>query len=225
MQQDSHGMDTSDRRQSKNSEAHTRTRRLYAHKLHKRRLAKKWRRKNKILRYIEDLRKLTLKWSPSEAITPHDPPEKTIENVPTWRSISTIAGESKPEVEQDSHWAAVSENSPMTHDARTMEDGLLLRIPVRINGHTMTALIDSGASRSYIKQECVAPLNLEFSSSVTYLELADGTKIMSQGRCDGVHLYTGSVLTKLSLTVTKLLADVQLILGANWLETVNPMID
>ena len=213
-------------RRSKSSGRHARTRRQFARKLQQRKKRRVRRRKNRYLRFFEDLQKSTLKQLPDEAtVLQSTQPESKCAS--TWRSIySVIDRENCQQEQQDSHWVAVSpQDSPVPKETKIEEDGLLLTIPVRINGHTLTALVDSGATRCYIKQECVAALGLDYQPSVSYLELADGTKLMSPGKCTGVHIYTGSVLAKVPLTVTKMLENVQLILGINWLEIFNPLID
>ena len=51
------------------------------------------------------------------------------------------------------------------------------------------ALIDSGASQSYITPETVAVCELKCVPSVLHLELADGTKIQSTEQTEDTFMY------------------------------------
>ena len=57
------------------------------------------------------------------------------------------------------------------------------------------------------------------------MELVDGSKQLSKGKCPNVHIVLGDHTSIADLTVTHLLQDVELILGMNWLSEVNPVID
>ena len=58
-----------------------------------------------------------------------------------------------------------------------------------------------------------------------FLELGNGEKYLSKGYVPGVPVgATGSVV-KVGLTATNLLYGVDLVLGINWLQLVNPMVD
>lgn len=203
---------------------HARTRRRFAHKLQQKKKRKARRRKNKYLHLYEVWQKSTLKQLPKEAAVLSTSVGDKSKVPSTWRSIYQM---NELRDQQEDKWVAASHSD--THlnqeNVRVPEDGFLFTVPLKINGHQLTALIDSGASKSYIKQECVAPLGLDFVPMVSYLELADGTKLMSPGKCNNVHLYIGTILATVPLTVTKLLDDVHLILGTNYLEIFNPLID
>ena len=108
---------------------------------------------------------------------------------------------------------------------RNIEDGLLLVVPARIYGKTVRALIDSGATRGFISVDAVTPLGLTTRNEDTFLELGNGQKILSRGKVQDVPVVTAGLTTKIDLTVTKLLHDVDIILGINWLQHVNPLID
>ena len=58
----------------------------------------------------------------------------------------------------------------------------------------------------------------------TFLELGDGTKVLSRGRTIGVPIVTASYTMKIDLTVCSLLHDVDLVLGMTWLVEVDPLI-
>ena len=63
--------------------------------------------------------------------------------------------------------------------SRTMDDGLLMVVPARINGHLVRALIDSGATRCFVTPACVATVGLVGKSQDTFLELGNGQKFLS----------------------------------------------
>ena len=68
------------------------------------------------------------------------------------------------------------------------------------------------------------PLGLTSTSEDTLLELGNGDRILSRGKVNDVPIVTAGLSVKLDLTVTKLLHNVDLVLGINWLQTVNPII-
>ena len=43
---------------------------------------------------------------------------------------------------------------------RGLDDGLLLVVTARINGHSVRALIDSGATRCFVTPACIAAVGL-----------------------------------------------------------------
>ena len=98
-------------------------------------------------------------------------------------------------------------------------------VSARIFGHKVRALIDSGATRCFISSGAVLPLGLKSTSEDTLLELGNGDRILSRGKVKDVPGVTAGLSVKLDLTVTKLLHSVDLVLGINWLQTVNPIID
>ena len=69
------------------------------------------------------------------------------------------------------------------------------------------------------------PLRLKCTSEETLLELGNGDCILSRGKVNDVLVVTASLSVKLDLTVTKLLHHIDVVLGMNWLCTVNPIID
>ena len=58
-----------------------------------------------------------------------------------------------------------------------------------------------------------------------FLELGNGQKYLSRGCVSDVPIATAGLVTKMDLTVTNLLHEVDLVLGMNWLQLVNPMVD
>ena len=55
--------------------------------------------------------------------------------------------------------------------------------------------------------------------------MGNGQKILSKGKVVNVHVGIGGVVGRFDFTVTKLLHQVDVVLGLNWLQTVNPIID
>ena len=86
-------------------------------------------------------------------------------------------------------------------------------------------MIDSGATRGFISVNAIKPLGLSIVKEQTFLELGDGQKILSRGKVLDIPVVTAGLTTKMDFTVTSLLHDVDLILGINWLQLVNPLID
>ena len=134
---------------------------------------------------------------------------------------------------QEKQWVAFSnvrrscdsENEKEKKTVRDVEDGVLLIIPIRIFGKGFHALVDSGFSRSFISPSAVDRAQLQCKPCDTFLELGNGEKILSRGLVPSVPIVTGGICTKMNLTVTKLLFDVDVVLGVNWLKIVNPLID
>ena len=107
---------------------------------------------------------------------------------------------------------------------RAEEDGILLVVPVRIFGHEIRALIDSGAMRNFISPASVTQRGLTIESHNTFLELGDGKKVLSWGRAVDVPIVTSSYSKKTNLTVSNLLHGVDVVLGINWLKEADPLI-
>ena len=68
-------------------------------------------------------------------------------------------------------------------------------------------------------------VGLNCTTSETFLELADGTRVISAGRAPAVLFSIGGNSFRMDFTVTKLLHGVDLVLGMTWLQRVNPLID
>ena len=58
-----------------------------------------------------------------------------------------------------------------------------------------------------------------------FLELGNGQKYLSRGYVPDVPIVTAGLTVIVGLTVTNLLYEVDLVLGMNWLQLVNPVID
>ena len=58
-----------------------------------------------------------------------------------------------------------------------------------------------------------------------FLELGNVEKYLSRGYVPNVPIATVGLTVKIGLTITNLLHEVDLVLGVNWLQLVNPMVD
>ena len=126
------------------------------------------------------------------------------------------------------HWVAIGEEDPNTMKAsagRKIVDGMLFRVAVSIAGRRVIALIDSGASQSYMAPETASLCELECESAELYLELADGSKITSTQQTQFTNCTVGEAVSQIKFTITKLLSNVDVVLGMDWLARWNPVID
>ena len=119
----------------------------------------------------------------------------TTSRLQDWRSIGpkqAITGEETgvgtPQEPQTQLSAVSTENQSI--NPQTEEDGILLVVPVRIFGHEIRALIDSGATRCFISPAGVMQCGLTVESHNTFLELGDGKKVLSRGRAVDVPVVT-----------------------------------
>ena len=98
-------------------------------------------------------------------------------------------------------------------------------VPTKIYGKEVKTLIDSGATRCCVTPSCVTKVGLKGLPRDVFLELGNGQKYLSRGYVPDVPIVIAGLTIKVGLTVTNLLYEVDLILGMNWLQLVNPMID
>ena len=108
---------------------------------------------------------------------------------------------------------------------RIEEDGILMVVTTKVYGKEFKTLIDSGATRCFITPECCLRGGLVVSTHNTFLELGTGEKALSRGLVRQTPISVAGVMRKVDLTVSKLLHGVDIVLGINWLESVNPLID
>ena len=73
--------------------------------------------------------------------------------------------------------------------------------------------------------ETVNLCELECHPALVHLELADGTKIKSTQETQVTTCTVGTATCKISFTITKLLSNVDVVLGMDWLAQWNPVID
>lgn len=98
-------------------------------------------------------------------------------------------------------------------------------VSARIFGKKIRALIDSGDTRCFFSPTCVAPVGLQGIPQYVFLELVNGENILSRAYVPDVPVVTAGLAVKIGLTVTNLLPDVDIVLGVNWLQLVNPVIE
>ena len=108
---------------------------------------------------------------------------------------------------------------------RSVKDGLLLVVTARINGRPVRALIDSGATRWFVTPSCVTAVGLKGQPHDTFLELGNGQKFLSRGLVPEVPVVIVGLTVRVGLTITSLFHEVDLVLGVNWLQLVNPVVD
>ena len=171
-----------------------------------------WARLQAILATAKSTETTLLQPAPAEEESQHHPlGEKLIEKAMTGQ-----------------HWVAIGEDSEETAKAsagRRVSDGILFRVTVSINGRRCIALIDSGASQSYIAPDTVTLCEINCIPAVMHLELADGSKIQSTEQTQDTICTLGECIGKMSFTVTQLLSNVDVVLGMDWLKKWNPVID
>ena len=63
--------------------------------------------------------------------------------------------------------------------------------------------------------ETAASCELQLNPEILHLEIVDGSKVQSTQKADNVNVAMGKSICWVSFTVTKLLKDVDLILGVN----------
>ena len=148
--------------------------------------------------------------------------DKTVRNHPTDQKIleQAMAGR---------HWVAIGEeaedNQAKASVGRNVCDGMLFKVALLLNGRRCIALVDSGASQSYVSPELATLAELDCVPSVLHLELADGSKIQATEQAQGVVCNIGETSVRMNFTVTKLLSAVDCVLGMDWLQQWNPVID
>ena len=123
------------------------------------------------------------------------------------------------EATADQHWLAVGHDylDEAASVRRSVSDGVLFKIVVRISGRKLIALIDSGASRCYVAPETAADCKLHLEKEKPHLELGDGSKVQFAHKAPNVTAVVGKTVCKVDFTVTQLLFGVDLVLGVNWL--------
>ena len=104
-------------------------------------------------------------------------------------------------------------------------DHVLLVVIVVINGTPVRALVDSGASRSFVSDELKLRPPLQFVGAYSSLELANGETIVSTGVAPQVLVCIGEVQCRVNLTAIPLMDGISIILGKDWLDMLNPLID
>ena len=102
---------------------------------------------------------------------------------------------------------------------------MLLVVIARIKGHPVRALIESSATRCFVTPSYVITVGLKGQPQNTFLELGNGQKFLSRGLVPDVPVVTVRLTVSVGLIATSLLHEVDLVLGVNWLQLVNPVVD
>ena len=71
---------------------------------------------------------------------------------------------------------------------------------------------------------CVTAVGLKGTPRDVFLELGNGEKYLSKGYVPEVHVVTAGLAVKIGLNVSNLLHEVDLVLGINWFQLVNPVV-
>ena len=106
-----------------------------------------------------------------------------------------------------------------------VEDGLLLVVSMRIFHREVKALIDSSDTTRFITPSCITAMGLKGIPKDIFLELGNGENFLSRGYVPNVPVVTIGLTVRIGLIVTNLLHEVDLMLGFNWLQLVNPIVD
>ena len=94
-----------------------------------------------------------------------------------------------------------------------------------VNTRDIVIMIDSRVRRNFIAPQAVERLQLSTEENLSMLELVDGSKFISEGKCPNVLFTMRNCTFKVQTIVAKLFKGLDLILGMTWLEQVNPFID
>ena len=108
---------------------------------------------------------------------------------------------------------------------RVEKDGILMIVTTKIYGKSFKALINSGAPRCFVTPECYIVTGLSASSHNIFLELGNEEKALFRGLVRSTPVSVAGATRKIDLTGSKLLHDVDIVMGINWLESVNSLID
>ena len=117
------------------------------------------------------------------------------------------------------------ESGILSNVERVVSDGILFKVTVSTSGRKKIGLIDSGASRCYMSPETTMHCALDLNQEILHLELGDESKVQSTQKAVNVNVNVGKSICRVDFTVTKLLKDVDLVLGVNWLSLWNPIIN
>ena len=108
---------------------------------------------------------------------------------------------------------------------REISDGILLVVLVRIQGREYRALIDNGATRSFISPACITETGMKTRKDNTSLELGDGSKVLSKFEAMDIPVDIAERTFKIDFTVSDLLHNVDIVLGITWFKQHNPLVD
>ena len=89
------------------------------------------------------------------------------------------------------------------------KDHLLLILRAVINDTRVSALVDSGATRSFVSEQLQTRPPIKFIGAYSSLELANGETIVSTGIAPNVLVCIGSMVSRVSLTAVPLMEGIE----------------
>ncbi|GJN07516.1 hypothetical protein PR202_ga25353 [Eleusine coracana subsp. coracana] len=104
-------------------------------------------------------------------------------------------------------------------EATSLIAGCRLKILVHLGGEPLTALVDSGATHNVIGLDVANQFGLRISRVRVHVTVANDTCMESNGICRNIRLFIGSDIFALSSYVARIPDNVDVILGAPWLES------
>ena len=113
---------------------------------------------------------------------------------------------------------------PQAQGIRVVDD-VLLSVTAVIQGTSVRTLVDSGATRSFIDEKLQLRPPLHFVGAYSSLEMANGDTIVSTRIAPAVLASIGPVQCRVNLTTVPLMRGFDVVLGKDWLDAVNPLID
>ena len=106
-----------------------------------------------------------------------------------------------------------------------VRDHLLLTVQAVVHGTPLRALVDSGATRSFVDERIQLHPPLHFIGAYSSLEMANGETIVSTGVAPDVLISLGDIQFRSTLTAVPMMEGFDLILGKDWLDMINPLVD
>ena len=106
-----------------------------------------------------------------------------------------------------------------------VRDHLLLTVQAVVHGTSLRALVDSGATRSFVDERIRLHPPLQFIGAYSSLEMANGETIVSTGVAPDVLISLGDIQFRSTLTAVPMMEGIDIILGKDWLDMVNPLVD
>ena len=94
-----------------------------------------------------------------------------------------------------------------------------------IHSMPLRTQVDSGATRSFIDEKLQLHPPLSFIGACSSLEMANGETIVSTGIAPNVLVGIGKTQFRSDLIAVPLVEGFDLVLGKDWLNMVNPLID
>ena len=103
------------------------------------------------------------------------------------QAICEVSGEEKGlEIAQyegaTTNWIGVADSADKNINKRKIDGGILLVVQARIYGHKVHALVDSGATWSFISSGPILPLGLKSTSKIHYWNWETGIVSFPKGK-------------------------------------------